>query len=102
MNSGTPIRVRPRPIGSANVSGLARVSVSAAITSTPPVSPDSTNRIRPLARPEAGSYDAIILAVAHREFRELGVATIRAWGKPEHVLFDLKYLLPKEAVDLRL
>ncbi|MDZ7851996.1 MAG: hypothetical protein U5L98_04925 [Halomonas sp.] len=46
--------------------------------------------------------DAIVLAVAHREFRELGAEGIRAWGKPEHVLYDLKYLLPKESVDLRL
>jgi UDP-N-acetyl-D-galactosamine dehydrogenase len=58
--------------------------------------------IRPVAKPEAGAYDAIVLAVAHREFRELGAEGIRAWGKPEHVLYDLKYLLPKDEVDLRL
>lgn len=58
--------------------------------------------VRPVAQPEAGTYDATILAVAHREFSELGAEGIRAWGKPEHVLYDLKYLLPKEAVDLRL
>ncbi|MCL7939434.1 Vi polysaccharide biosynthesis UDP-N-acetylglucosamine C-6 dehydrogenase TviB [Halomonas sp. ATCH28] len=58
--------------------------------------------IRPVEQPDAGAYDAIILAVAHREFRELGVAGMRAWGKPEHVLYDLKYVLPKESVDLRL
>ena len=44
----------------------------------------------------------MILAVAHREFRELGAEGIRAWGKPNHVLYDLKYLLSKDAVDLRL
>lgn len=58
--------------------------------------------IRPVERPEEGAYDAVVLAVAHREFLELGAKGIRAWGKPEHVLYDLKYLLPKEAVDLRL
>ncbi|WP_136254430.1 Vi polysaccharide biosynthesis UDP-N-acetylglucosamine C-6 dehydrogenase TviB [Onishia niordana] len=58
--------------------------------------------VRLMKRPEAGAYDAVVLAVAHREFRELGAEGIRAWGKPEHVLYDLKYLLPKEAVDLRL
>ncbi|MGJ7457468.1 Vi polysaccharide biosynthesis UDP-N-acetylglucosamine C-6 dehydrogenase TviB [Halomonas sp. RA08-2] len=58
--------------------------------------------ISPVAQPEAGAYDAVILAVAHREFRELGVEGIRAWGKPEHVLYDLKYVLPKLEVDLRL
>ncbi|WFM69988.1 Vi polysaccharide biosynthesis UDP-N-acetylglucosamine C-6 dehydrogenase TviB [Halomonas sp. CKK8] len=58
--------------------------------------------IRPVAQPDANAYDAMILAVAHREFRELGVDGIRGWGKPEHVLYDLKYVLPKAQVDLRL
>jgi UDP-N-acetyl-D-galactosamine dehydrogenase len=58
--------------------------------------------IRPVQQPEAGVYDAIVLAVAHREFRELGSEGIRAWGKTEHVLYDLKYLLPKNQSDLRL
>ena len=58
--------------------------------------------IRPVEQPAIGSYDAMILAVAHREFKALGCDGIRAWGKPEHVLYDLKYLLPKESVDLRL
>lgn len=58
--------------------------------------------IRLVDSPEADSYDAIILAVAHREFRELSVEVIRGWGKPEHVLYDLKFVLPKRDVDLRL
>ncbi|TDO16651.1 MULTISPECIES: Vi polysaccharide biosynthesis UDP-N-acetylglucosamine C-6 dehydrogenase TviB [Halomonas] len=58
--------------------------------------------IRPVETPEAGAYDAVIIAVAHREFRELGVERMRAWGKPKHVLYDLKYLLPKGQADLRL
>lgn len=58
--------------------------------------------IRPIEAPATGAYDAMVLAVAHREFSELGAAGIRAWGKPEHVLYDLKYSLPKNAVDLRL
>ncbi len=58
--------------------------------------------IRLVDTPEAGAYDAMILAVAHREFRALGVEAIQAWGKPVHVFYDLKYVLPKEAVDLRL
>ncbi|MBD3896201.1 Vi polysaccharide biosynthesis UDP-N-acetylglucosamine C-6 dehydrogenase TviB [Halomonas sp. ML-15] len=58
--------------------------------------------IRPIEVPEDGAYDAVILAVAHSEFRDLGVSAIRAWGKPEHVLYDLKYLLPKGQADLRL
>lgn len=47
-------------------------------------------------------YDAIILAVAHNEFREMGVNAIRALGKAENVLYDLKYLLSKQDVDMRL
>jgi UDP-N-acetyl-D-galactosamine dehydrogenase len=53
-------------------------------------------------KPEAGHYDAIILAVAHNEFKCLGVGEIRKLGKENHVLYDLKYILPKESVDMRL
>ncbi len=52
--------------------------------------------------PEAGAYDAIILCVGHDKFRALGVDAIRALGKPNHVLFDVKHILPKDAVDARL
>jgi UDP-N-acetyl-D-galactosamine dehydrogenase len=55
-----------------------------------------------ISAPERGKYDAIILAVAHRQFKEIGVAEVRSFGKHNHVLFDLKYLLPKSDVDLRL
>jgi UDP-N-acetyl-D-galactosamine dehydrogenase len=52
--------------------------------------------------PQQGNYDAIIVAVAHNEFKALGVDSIRAFGKENHVLYDLKYLLPKDSVDMRL
>jgi UDP-N-acetyl-D-galactosamine dehydrogenase len=52
--------------------------------------------------PEAEKYDAIVLAVAHRQFAEIGAMRIRHFGKKEHVLFDLKYVLPKGAADIRL
>jgi len=52
--------------------------------------------------PQADSYDAIILAVSHDEFKKLGAENIRKFGKDNHVLYDLKYLLPKESVDMRL
>ena len=58
--------------------------------------------IEPISEPKPGHYDAIILAVAHRQFREMGVERIRALGKPDSVLFDVKYLLPADAVDGRL
>lgn len=47
-------------------------------------------------------YDAIILAVSHREFAELGVDKIKRLGKQKHVLYDIKSLLPKSEVDGRL
>lgn len=52
--------------------------------------------------PKQAHYDAIILAVAHNEFKALGVENIRKLGKKNHVLYDLKYLLPKGSVDMRL
>ena len=58
--------------------------------------------ITPVAQPEPGTYDGIIVAVAHHQFKAMGAAAIRALGKPNHVLYDLKYLLPAEASDLRL
>ena len=51
---------------------------------------------------EQGGYDAIILAVAHREFSAMGGAEIRKLGKQDCVLYDLKYLLPQQESDLRL
>jgi UDP-N-acetyl-D-glucosamine/UDP-N-acetyl-D-galactosamine dehydrogenase len=51
---------------------------------------------------EEGKYDAVILAVAHREFLDLGAERIRALGKPGCVLFDVKQTLPRELVDDRL
>ena len=53
-------------------------------------------------QPKADHYDAIILAVSHNEFKAMGVDNIRALGKGNHVLYDLKYVLPKESVDMRL
>jgi UDP-N-acetyl-D-glucosamine/UDP-N-acetyl-D-galactosamine dehydrogenase len=52
--------------------------------------------------PTPGAYDGIIVAVAHQQFREMGAKAIRALGKSEHVLYDLKYVLPSSDVDLRL
>jgi UDP-N-acetyl-D-galactosamine dehydrogenase len=53
-------------------------------------------------QPRAGAYDVVLLAVAHRQFRELGQDGIRAFGNPDSVCFDVKYLLPADAADGRL
>lgn len=58
--------------------------------------------ITPVATPEKEAYDAILLAVGHNQFKAMGAQAIRGFGKPEHILYDLKYSLPKEEVDLRL
>lgn len=58
--------------------------------------------ITPITQPDAGTYDAIVLAVGHQQFKAMGAAEIRALGKSEHILYDLKYLLPAEESDLRL
>ena len=55
-----------------------------------------------VATPQAGAYDAIVVAVGHREFAALGAAGLRALGKPDAVLYDVKYVLPKVDVDGRL
>ncbi len=52
--------------------------------------------------PAPGTYDAIVLAVAHDQFLALGSDSIRALGGPRSVIFDVKSVLPKEAADLRL
>lgn len=55
-----------------------------------------------ISAPEKNTYDAIIICVAHNQFKELGAKGIRALGKTNHVLFDVKHVLPKSDVDARL
>ncbi len=58
--------------------------------------------LTPIAEPRRGHYDAVVLAVAHEKFREMGAKAIRAVCKTEHVLYDLKYLLRPDESNLRL
>ncbi|HET7586558.1 MAG TPA: Vi polysaccharide biosynthesis UDP-N-acetylglucosamine C-6 dehydrogenase TviB [Gammaproteobacteria bacterium] len=52
---------------------------------------------------EKGKYDAIVIAVKHKQFIAMTPDQIRALGKPgQHVLFDVKGMLPRDAVDDRL
>jgi len=55
-----------------------------------------------VAEPASGAYDAVILAVAHRQFVELGGAGVRAFGRAVSIVYDVKSVLPREAVDGRL
>jgi UDP-N-acetyl-D-glucosamine/UDP-N-acetyl-D-galactosamine dehydrogenase len=58
--------------------------------------------IKPIDNPVKGKYDAIVLAVAHDEFKALLLEQITAFGKDNHVLYDIKYLLKANEVDGRL
>lgn len=58
--------------------------------------------VTPIIEPHEGCYDAIILAVAHRQFKDMGPTAIRNLGKPNAVLYDLKYVLAVSESDLRL
>jgi len=58
--------------------------------------------IQPIDQPTESKYDAILLAVAHDEFKALSVEQIKTFGKDNHVLYDIKYLLDANEVDGRL
>ena len=58
--------------------------------------------INPVENLEQGKYDAVILAVAHDQFKAMGAEALRALGKPAHILYDLKYVLDQSESDLRL
>ncbi|MFT6916496.1 MAG: UDP-N-acetyl-D-galactosamine dehydrogenase [Motiliproteus sp.] len=71
----------------------------------PWVDPEQAHReyaITPIAEPVAGTYDSIILAVAHDQFKAMSAADYRRLGKPDSVLYDLKYILDAADVDIRL
>jgi UDP-N-acetyl-D-galactosamine dehydrogenase len=55
-----------------------------------------------ISAPKKGAYDVVVIAVAHDQFRELGEEGIRSYGKPKSILYDIKYVLPSDAVDDRL
>ncbi len=55
-----------------------------------------------VSSPERGAYDAVVVAVAHAQFREWGGPGVRAFAKPGAVLYDVKHVLPRDAVDGRL
>jgi len=66
-----------------------------------PAEAEAEYAVTPVA-PEAGAYDAILVAVAHGEFRQMGPDAIRALGTPGSVLFDLKGILDPALCDERL
>ena len=61
-----------------------------------------TYNISPHSKLNQNTYDGIIIAVAHEEFKKMGIKTISNLCKKNHVIYDLKYLFSKGEVDLRL
>ena len=71
----------------------------------PWVDKDETEKeygFRPVDKIESNKYDAIVLAVSHNEFVEMGAEAIHKLGKENHVLYDIKYILKTDEVDGRL
>ena len=58
--------------------------------------------ISPIETPQVGQYDAIVIAVAHQQFKQMSTKQIKALTKENAVVFDIKYILPAESVDGRL
>jgi UDP-N-acetyl-D-galactosamine dehydrogenase len=71
----------------------------------PCVDPEEVRReygISPVVDPRPAHYDAIVIAVGHRQFADMGAGNIHALGKPNHVLYDVKHLLPAHDSDARI
>ena len=58
--------------------------------------------IKPIKAPKRAAYDAIVLAVGHKAFKDIGLPALRRFGKKAHVFYDIKYVFPANAVDGRL
>jgi UDP-N-acetyl-D-galactosamine dehydrogenase len=58
--------------------------------------------IRPIARVRDGVYDAAVVAVGHKEFREQGIDAVRKACKKNHVVYDIKYVFSAADTDGRL
>jgi UDP-N-acetyl-D-galactosamine dehydrogenase len=58
--------------------------------------------IRPISRVRDGVYDAVVVAVGHKEFREQGIGSVRKACKKNHVVYDIKYVFGADETDGRL
>ena len=58
--------------------------------------------LNPVRALKPNRYDAAVVAVAHRQFRELGARGVRRLCRRRHVLYDIKHVFPAAAVDGRL
>ena len=55
-----------------------------------------------VAQPRKARYDAVVIAVSHEEFRQLGIRGVRALCKSRHVVYDIKHVFPAAQTDGRL
>ena len=60
------------------------------------------SKVELISNPKVGHYHGIILAVAHQEFKKMGINKIRSFGEKNHILYDLKHIFSLEEADLRL
>ncbi|MDT1837460.1 Vi polysaccharide biosynthesis UDP-N-acetylglucosamine C-6 dehydrogenase TviB, partial [Acinetobacter baumannii] len=58
--------------------------------------------LAPIMELKQGRYDAIVIAVAHDQFKVMSTEDFHSLGKKKHVLYDLKHVLNKVDADLRL
>ena len=58
----------------------------------------NTYNVFPLSKPSENTYDSILIAVAHKKFKKMGIKLIKNLCKKNHVIFDFKYLFPKESI----
>jgi len=58
--------------------------------------------LRPVKKMKPGTYDAVVMGVAHNEFRKMGIDKVRALARKNHVLYDIKYVFKADEVDGRL
>lgn len=59
-----------------------------------PAAAEEEYGLRLVDAPDPGTYDAVIVAVAHDCFRKEGLEKIRSYGRDQNVIFDVKYLFP--------
>ena len=58
--------------------------------------------LEPILDLKQGYYDAIVLAIGHQQFKDMGYENIKNMGKAQFVLYDLKYILTPHQSDIRL
>ncbi|WP_404401750.1 Vi polysaccharide biosynthesis UDP-N-acetylglucosamine C-6 dehydrogenase TviB [Idiomarina seosinensis] len=58
--------------------------------------------VSPVSELNEGSYDGVVVAVAHKQFIQMGIDGLKKLAKPDHVIYDLKYIVSRDVADIRL